>query len=168
MFIYVFVFLKDLAEHVITCQKVIDEVRNKRQLKRLAVLPYDLEVKDVFPENIKFGKNSIIIIILFPLRHCMLPWYLLVSNACPSVHDISKQTGDYRSLSATDIEVIALTYQLEKEKVGTEHLKTKVEMQKSVCPIDHCTVDVKDIAGFYLPSKKVSVLKMICYIFFYC
>lgn len=94
--------LQDISENVYTIQEVIDEITNDRQRKKLVVLPYDLVVKDVFTENIKF------------------------------ITDFSKKTGDYTSLSATDIKVMALTYQLEKEKIGTEHLKTEPTMQKIV------------------------------------
>ena len=41
-----------------------------------------------------------------------------------SVTEFSKKTGDYRSLSAVDIRLMALAYQLEKEHVGTDHIKT--------------------------------------------
>ena len=34
----------------------------------------------------------------------------------------SKATGDFMSLSAPDLRVVALTYQLEKEMNGDEHL----------------------------------------------
>ena len=44
-----------------------------------------------------------------------------------SVTDFTKKTGDYRSLSAIDIRVMALSYQLEKEHVGTDHIKTVPE-----------------------------------------
>lgn len=94
--------LQDIAENVYTVQEVIDEITNDRQRRKLVVLPYDLIVKDVFTENIKF------------------------------ITEFSKKTGDYRSLSATDIKVMALTYQLEKEKHGTEHLKTDPTTQKIV------------------------------------
>ena len=43
------------------------------------------------------------------------------------------KTGDYKSLSAVDIKVMALTYQLEKEFVGSDHIKSAPE--KKVC--DH-------------------------------
>ena len=46
-----------------------------------------------------------------------------------SVTEFSKQTGDYASLSAVDLRVLALTYQLEKEYVGTEHIRTKADRQ---------------------------------------
>jgi RNA-binding protein NOB1 len=40
-----------------------------------------------------------------------------------SVSDFARKTGDYRSLSATDVRVLALTYMLEKEFVGESHIK---------------------------------------------
>ena len=46
--------------------------------------------------------------------------------------DFAKKTGDYGSLSAVDIRVMALTYQLEKENVGTEHIKTVPEKKVGV------------------------------------
>lgn len=94
--------LQDIAENIYTVQEVCDEITHDRQRRKLVVLPYDLNVKDVFPENIKF------------------------------ITEFAKKTGDYTSLSATDIKVMALTYQLEREKVGTEHLKNEPSMQKTV------------------------------------
>ncbi|XP_050350030.1 RNA-binding protein NOB1 [Nymphalis io] len=102
--------LQNIAESIYTIQEVIDEITNDRQRRKLVVLPYDLKVKDVFTENIKF------------------------------VTEFSKKTGDYTSLSATDIKVMALTYQLEKEILGTNHLKTEPTMQK--------TVKVSGLSGF--------------------
>lgn len=46
-----------------------------------------------------------------------------------SVTEFSKKTGDYPSLSATDIKVLALTYQLELEHVGSQHLKKEPEVK---------------------------------------
>lgn len=43
------------------------------------------------------------------------------------------KTGDYKSLSAVDLKVMALTYQLEKEFVGLDHIKSAPE--RKVC--DH-------------------------------
>lgn len=48
---------------------------------------------------------------------------------CFSVTEFSKKTGDYLSLSATDIKVLALTYQLELEHVGSQHLKKEPEVK---------------------------------------
>ena len=38
------------------------------------------------------------------------------------VTEFSKKTGDYASLSATDLKVLAVTYDLEAQLVGTQHL----------------------------------------------
>ena len=43
------------------------------------------------------------------------------------VSDFAKKTGDYPSLSAVDIRVLALTYQLEKEFCGDSHIKKEPE-----------------------------------------
>lgn len=94
--------LQDIAESVYTVQEVVDEITNDRQRRKLVVLPYDLKVKDVFTENVKF------------------------------VSEFAKKTGDYTSLSATDIKVMALTYQLENEIVGKDHLKTEPSIQKTI------------------------------------
>nr|CAD7445587.1 unnamed protein product [Timema bartmani] len=46
--------LNDVGKTILTIQEVVDEITNKRQLRRLVVLPYDLQLKDVFQENIKY------------------------------------------------------------------------------------------------------------------
>lgn len=81
---------------------VIAEVRHKRQIRRLCVLPYDLQVREPRPESVK---------------HCV---------------EFSKKTGDYASLSGIDIKVIALTYELEADNVGTSHLRTEPVIAKIV------------------------------------
>nr|CAD7199290.1 unnamed protein product [Timema douglasi] len=119
----VVIMKEDVGKTIFTIQEVVDEITNKRQLRRLVVLPYDLQLKDVFQENIKYK--------------------------------FSKKTGDYPSLSATDIKVIALTFQLEKEKVGIDHLQTEPKVNRVVS----FTKNNKDVAvpsglaGFYLPKK---------------
>lgn len=115
--------LHEIAENLITCQDVLNEVTNKRQLRRLITLPYNLVVKDVFPENIKF------------------------------VTDFSKKTGDYPSLSAVDIKVIALTYQLEKEKCGLKQLRTEPTLPRPTTESIVKEID-PDITGFFIPNEK--------------
>lgn len=118
--------LHEMAEKIITCQEVVDEITSKRQLRRLVALPYDLVVKNVFPENVKV------------------------------LTDFSKKTGDYPSLSATDIKVMALTYQLEKEHVGTEHLRREPVMRREVNVITKSLApDIQpDVTGFHFPGWK--------------
>lgn len=48
-----------------------------------------------------------------------------------TVLEFSKKTGDFATLSTVDLQIIALTYQLEKENVGTDHLHT--EPSRNVC-----------------------------------
>jgi len=68
-----------------------------------------------------------------------------------SVSDFSKKTGDYASLSATDIQVIALAYQLEKEHVGVDHLRTE-PIKSVITPKGIPCSDFKEVAGFFLPK----------------
>jgi hypothetical protein len=42
-----------------------------------------------------------------------------------SVHRFAQLTGDAKTLSATDVQIIALTYQLEKQYNGMHFLKTE-------------------------------------------
>lgn len=72
-----------------------------------------------------------------------------------TVTEFSKKTGDYPSLSATDIKVIALTYQLEKEKVGSDHLKLAPQAQRTITFQNRPAVDQKDVVGFFVPSRQV-------------
>nr|XP_012148772.1 PREDICTED: RNA-binding protein NOB1 [Megachile rotundata] len=117
--------LQDIGVNIITEEDVVNEVKNKRQLRRLVVLPYDLSIQHAHSENIKF------------------------------VTEFSKKTGDYASLSSTDIKVIALTYQLEKEKVGVDHLKSEPAVKRIIDTSVEKAEDLsKPLAGFYIPQKK--------------
>ncbi|ENN76325.1 RNA-binding protein NOB1 [Dendroctonus ponderosae] len=117
--------LQQIADKMVTCQEVVDEIRNKRQLRRLVVLPYDLEIKHVFPENVQL------------------------------ITEFSKKTGDYPSLSLTDIKVMALTYQLEKEKVGTAHLRTEPVQDRPIVNTEKPADEIHpDITGFFLPGSQ--------------
>ncbi|OXU30886.1 hypothetical protein TSAR_002607, partial [Trichomalopsis sarcophagae] len=116
--------LQEIGNKIITEPSVVDEIKSKRQLRRLIVLPYDLEVKEAYPEDIKF------------------------------VTEFAKKTGDYISLSATDIKVIALTYRYEKERVGTDHLRQEPEKKKEIVDSSVHKPDDnnKNLIGFYLPE----------------
>lgn len=113
--------LQEIGVNIITLPEVVQEITNKRQLRRLAVLPYDLVVKEVFPENIKI------------------------------VTDFAKKTGDFPSLSATDLKVIALTYQLEKERVGVSHIN--VEPTNRLINVSSASEETHvNLPGFYNPK----------------
>ncbi|XP_052062983.1 RNA-binding protein NOB1-like [Mytilus californianus] len=116
--------LQSIGEHIYTIPEVVKEIKDKATLQRLQVLPYKIEYRTPSQESLQ-----------------------IVSN-------FSKKTGDYKSLSAVDIKVMALTYQLEKEHVGSEHIKTvperKIEWNATTKMLEKPT----DIAGFYLSKTK--------------
>lgn len=106
--------------------EVIKEIKNRRQLKRLCVLPYDLTVDEPSPESV----------------HHVIAF--------------AKKTGDYLSLSSADIKVIALTYQLEKELMGTDHLRIDPVVAKTIASRDKPAelIERAPLAGFYNPPSK--------------
>ncbi|XP_023369864.1 RNA-binding protein NOB1 [Otolemur garnettii] len=114
--------LQDIGKNIYTIREVVSEIRDKATRRRLAVLPYELRFKEPFPEYVRL------------------------------VTEFSKKTGDYPSLSATDIQVLALTYQLEAEFVGVSHLKQEPEKAKVTSSIQHPETPLH-ISGFHLPSK---------------
>lgn len=155
--------LQDIGKNIYTLKDVVDEIRDKPTRRSLAFLPYQLNFKEPHPEHIRHGSCSpnppstartFCSSSLHPdlprfqgiwLETCRnfietSPWSHECGSRlhlfCFSVMEFSKRTGDYPSLSATDIKVLALTYQLELEHVGSGHLKTepavKVENKPSL------------------------------------
>ncbi|XP_055993242.1 RNA-binding protein NOB1 isoform X2 [Sorex fumeus] len=116
------VALQDIGKNIYTIREVVREIRDRATRRRLAVLPYELHFKEPFPEYIRL------------------------------VTEFSKKTGDYPSLSATDIQVLALTYQLEAEFVGVSHLKQEPEKVTVSSSIQHPETPLH-VSGFHLPSK---------------
>ncbi|XP_042336832.1 RNA-binding protein NOB1 isoform X2 [Sceloporus undulatus] len=115
--------LQEIGKNIYTIREVVTEIRDKETRRRLAVLPYQLHFKQPFPEYVRL------------------------------VTEFSKKTGDYPSLSATDIQVLALTYQLEAENVGVAHLKKEPEQKvKLTLTKQHPEAPIH-VAGFHLPSK---------------
>ncbi|XP_012292919.1 RNA-binding protein NOB1 [Aotus nancymaae] len=114
--------LQDIGKNIYTIREVVTEIRDKATRRRLAVLPYELRFKEPLPEYVRL------------------------------VTEFSKKTGDYPSLSATDIQVLALTYQLEAEFVGVSHLKQEPQKVKVSSSIQHPETPLH-ISGFHLPSK---------------
>lgn len=121
--------LQQLAENMVTCQEVLDEVKNDKQLSRLVVLPYDLKLRQPFPENLKH------------------------------VTEFAKKTGDFATLSLTDLTVIALAYEIEKAETGGEHLKAEPTPAKTVYAKSKPKTDEMESKfappGFYLPKSEV-------------
>ncbi|XP_029000007.1 RNA-binding protein NOB1 isoform X2 [Betta splendens] len=115
--------LQDIGKNIYTLKDVVDEIRDKATRRSLAVLPYQLIFREPHPEHV---------------RH---------------VTEFSKRTGDYPSLSATDIKVLALTYQLELEHVGSQHMRREQEVKVNV-NFTQCHPETPfNVAGFHFPSK---------------
>jgi len=120
--------LRDLGHNIITLPQVVDEIRDKATLQRLQVLPYELQLRKPSSEGIKV------------------------------VTEFSKKTGDYAALSAVDIMVLAVTYDLEVEKCGKDHLKKEPKTKKTVnfyTPHKGIPKGDKKIAGFFSPDDEV-------------
>jgi len=47
---------QEIAENVTTTPSVTKEITSKSQLRRLVVLPYELDLKEPFTDHIKHGK----------------------------------------------------------------------------------------------------------------
>ncbi|XP_034105200.1 RNA-binding protein NOB1 [Drosophila albomicans] len=118
--------LNEYAENVLTVPDVVAEVRNKRQIRRLCVLPFDLQVREPRAESIK---------------HCV---------------EFAKKTGDYASLSGIDLKVIALTYELETDLLGTEHLRKEPVVSQVIAskdkPEEMQDANNKRLVGWYMPE----------------
>lgn len=68
--------------------------------------------------------------------------------------EFSKKTGDYASLSGIDIKVIALTYELEIEHVGSDHLRKEPLVSKIIASKNKPEeFQNKNLAGFYNPKN---------------
>ena len=77
-----------------------------------------------------------------------------------AVTDFAKKTGDYASLSATDIKVIALTLLLEKETVGLDHIRTEPVRAETITHkpvVSSLKNEVRQAAntpGFFIPKTE--------------
>lgn len=111
--------LQEYAENIYTVDGAIKEIRDKDTRQRLQFLPYTLRVKEPTPDAYKH------------------------------VLEFSKKTGDFATLSATDLQIIALTYQLEKENLGTVHLKAEPSIKVTGKP----SVTDNQLSGFYFPKQ---------------
>uniref|UniRef100_A0A8B9NR34 RNA-binding protein NOB1 n=1 Tax=Apteryx owenii TaxID=8824 RepID=A0A8B9NR34_APTOW len=115
--------LQDIAQSVYTVPEVVAEIRDKPTRRRLAALPYELRFRRPRPDYVRL------------------------------VTDFSKKTGDYPSLSATDLQVLALTYQLEAETVGPDRLRREPEDKVRLSSTRQHPEAPLHLAGFHLPSK---------------
>ncbi|XP_067144807.1 RNA-binding protein NOB1 [Centruroides vittatus] len=115
----------EIGKNIYTVEELVHEIKDKATKQRLQCLPYQF----------KFRKPS--------------------SDIIKLVTEFSKKTGDYPSLSATDIQLIALTFLLEKENVGVDHLNIKTPLkQTSIEP--YSSDKNASLIGFYFPPNESS------------
>lgn len=110
-----------IGEKIVTVPGVVSEIRDPAARQRLSVLPYELEQRNPTEASMKF------------------------------VTEFAKLTGDIRSLSRVDMQVVALTYQLEVELNGSEHLRSAPSNDIKINQGfgDDNTTNL----GFYIPKK---------------
>jgi len=118
--------LRELATNLVTLTEVVGEIRDKQTRQRLEVMPFDMSYRQPSVEGVK------------------------------KISDFARKTGDYASLSAVDIRVLAVTYDLEVEKVGTSHLRSEPVIKKTT-EFYHPKVDKEKLnksdaklPGFYM------------------
>ncbi|KAF9955081.1 Nin1 binding protein [Mortierella alpina] len=87
--------LRYLADKFFTIPEVLNEIRDKQARKDLTLLPFDIEVINPTEASVR------------------------------AVAAFARKTGDYAVLSATDLRVLALTYQLEFEACGMKRIRTE-------------------------------------------
>lgn len=116
--------LQDLGETIYSTQEVVAEIKDRQTRQRLQVLPYELNLREPAPECIHF------------------------------VTEFAKRTGDYTFLSATDIKVLALTYQLEKEVVGVDHLRKEPSKTAQGLTVKGGINDNVVLPGFFHPATE--------------
>ncbi|KAK3829226.1 MAG: Nin one binding Zn-ribbon like-domain-containing protein [Benniella sp.] len=87
--------LRTLANKFYTIPEVLNEIRDKQARNDLAILPFDIEVINPTEASVR------------------------------TVAAFARKTGDYAVLSATDLRVLALTYQLEFQHCGMKRIRTE-------------------------------------------
>ncbi|NXU10494.1 NOB1 protein, partial [Pardalotus punctatus] len=115
--------LQDIADALYTVPEVLAEIRDRPARRRLAALPCELRVRRPRPELLRL------------------------------VTEFSKKTGDYPSLSAADLQVLALTCQLQDEIDGPGCLRWEPQDKVRLSSTPRHPEAPLHLAGFHLPAK---------------
>ncbi|XP_028392084.1 RNA-binding protein NOB1-like [Dendronephthya gigantea] len=111
--------LQKMAKNIYTINEVVGEIKSPAVRQRLAVLPYEISFR------------------------------LPSSDSLHVVSEFAKKTGDFQSLSLVDLKVLALTYQLHKEKCGIDGLRS--EPTKQVEVVNKSVQG--NVPGFYVKNE---------------
>ncbi|NXY18817.1 NOB1 protein, partial [Atrichornis clamosus] len=115
--------LQDIADALYTVPEVLAEIRDRPMRRRLAALPCELRVRRPRPDLLRL------------------------------VTEFSKKTGDYPSLSAADLQVLALTCQLQAETDGLGCLRWEPQDKVRLSSTPRHPEAPLHLAGFHLPAK---------------
>lgn len=117
----------NMADEIVTVREIIDEIRDKNTRERLQCLPFQIIFREPSPEDVRV------------------------------VVQFSRKTGDYASLSANDLKLMALVYKLDKEahNGSDSHLNKEPIIKALVKPNDQSSKDIMStkLPGFYDPQK---------------
>ncbi|CAH8860998.1 unnamed protein product [Trichobilharzia szidati] len=102
--------LENFNAIIYTVPQVVDEIKDPQTREYMKCLPYTINCQIPQKESVKYVK------------------------------DIAKQTGDISVLSSTDIQVIALTYELYKEYIGEPKLKEIKPLPSNLSLLARCEV----------------------------
>ncbi|NXH53052.1 NOB1 protein, partial [Rhabdornis inornatus] len=116
--------LQDIADALYTVPEVLAEIRDRPTRRRLAALPCELRVRRPRPELLRL------------------------------VTEFSKKTGDYPSLSAADLQVLALTCQLQAEIDGPGCVRWEPQDKVRLSSTPRHPEAPLHLAGFHLPKHK--------------
>ena len=94
--------LIDLGSKIYTIAVVVDELQDKKTIQRVKAFPFDIIYREPSSESVR------------------------------AVIEVSKKTGDYASLSVTDLKVLALTHDLHVEHCGRDGIVYDVEVKPPV------------------------------------
>ena len=107
------------AERYVTVPEVLGELRDSQARALLESLPFELELREPSDEAMKAG--ALRSPLLAPVVHSA---HKRSCDAALAVKDFARLTGDLPVLSTVDLRVLALTWMLEKECRGIDHLRT--------------------------------------------
>ncbi|NXF12253.1 NOB1 protein, partial [Smithornis capensis] len=115
--------LQDIADALYTVPEVLAEIRDRPTRRRLAALPCELRVRRPRPDLLRL------------------------------VTEFSKKTGDYPSLSAADLQVLALACELQADTGGPGCLRWEPRDKVRFSSSPRHPEAPLHLAGFHLPAK---------------
>lgn len=117
--------LESVGKEIITIRDVISEVKDPQTRQRLSVLPFELKFRDPDPEAIRSGETDILLVLWTISSDRVVSIVVLVS-------EFAKKTGDFASLSAVDVRLLALCRQLAVERSSDKGADLRTEPSTQV------------------------------------